>query len=154
MITYILDSNIIIKLWEQDPKLLITMGDKKNFKYIIPKNIAEEIAIKERCKYKDTYILSQRFLDLINHIEDNKDIDIEDFIKSSNIRISENKEIYYLNNNKLSKSDLILIALAKNDKDYIIVTEDKRLLNSTREILGGEKAVTLEEFINVVEGFI
>lgn len=149
MITYILDSNIVIKLWNQKPELFRLMKENKKFKYIIPKNIAEEIAVKERCRYKGTYILSQRFLDLISYIEDHKDIDIEDFINKNNIKVCENNKAYYFNDNKLSKNDLILISLANSTKNYIIVTEDKRILKASREILGYKKAITLEEFITI-----
>ena len=60
---YLIDSNIIIKLWERNEDNLSELI--KENKIVILKDVLEEISIKEKRKYKGNYILSQRFCELL-----------------------------------------------------------------------------------------
>ena len=55
--------------------------------------------------------------------------------------------IYYVNGNKLSKTDFMLLYLCSINENSVIVTEDKKLLKASKDILGNNKSINLKEFL-------
>lgn len=70
------------------------------------------------------------------------------FQKSNiSIKYDSNKQIYYINGNKLSTNDYNLICICENYKQYTLVTEDKKMLNSAKIILDPSRVFTFNEFL-------
>ncbi len=122
------------------------MKDRK-IHFVIPNEVAKEISQKEYIVYQGTSILSDRFLKLLPYIDDelNKE-KVNDFcykIKAKRLLSG----TYYINENKLSETDFMLLYLCNNNKNSIIVTQDKRLLKASKDILGNDKSIDLKEFL-------
>ena len=146
-VVYVLDSNIIISIWNSKVNILEKLMHDGNIHFVIPNEVAEEVSQKEYIVYKGTSILSDRFLKLLPYIDDelNKD-EVNDFcykIKAKKLLSG----TYYINENKLSETDFMILYLCSNKKNSVIVTEDKKLLKASRDILGDDKSINLKEFL-------
>ena len=64
-----------------------------------------------------------------------------------NILVNIYKRHYYVNGNKLSKIDFMLLYLCSINENSVIVTEDKKLLKASKDILGNNKSINLKEFL-------
>lgn len=146
-VVYVLDSNIIISIWNSKTGILDELIKSRNVHFIIPNEVAKEISQKEYTVYQGTSILSDRFLKLLPYIDDelNKD-KINDFcykIKAKRLLSG----TYYVNENKLSETDFMLLYLCSNNENSVIVTQDKKLLKASKDILGSDKSIDLKEFL-------
>lgn len=146
-VVYVLDSNIIISIWNNKMSILDELMKNKKIHFIIPNEVAKEISQKEYTVYQGTSILSDRFLKLLPYIDDelNKD-KINDFcykIKAKKLLSG----TYYINENKLSETDFMLLYLCNNNKNSVIVTQDKKLLKASKDILGSDKSIDFKEFL-------
>lgn len=65
---YLLDSNIVIRLWEKYPELLDKIEGAKGIDYKLSKNIAGELSVKEYRVINGVPVLTDKFLKLLNHI--------------------------------------------------------------------------------------
>ncbi|QGU94634.1 hypothetical protein GOM49_05530 [Clostridium bovifaecis] len=178
---YLLDANIVIKIWKVCPHLFKDMKKARNLDFKISRYIAEELSIKEFTKFNGVQVLTERFLELLDHIIDveiddvsqlypcnesvksdlKKDIHIKEYNLKEDIHIRKygsvkgahiikydsQKNIYIINENKISKGDFSLIYACEVNKDYILVTEDKRLLSSAKFILDPAKVMNFDEFM-------
>lgn len=127
--------------------ILDELMKNKKIHFIIPNEVAKEISQKEYTVYQGTSILSDRFLKLLPYIDDelNKD-KINDFcykIKAKKLLSG----TYYINENKLSETDFMLLYLCNNNKNSVIVTQDKKLLKASKDILGSDKSIDFKEFL-------
>lgn len=146
---YLLDANIVIKLWKRHPNLLDKIDEVKGINYKITKNIAGELSTKEYRDYNGVPILTDKFMRLLDHI-----IEIEESIfqtglgEEAVVKYDANKKIYYINDNKLSVNDYSLIALCRKYEQYTLVTEDKQIFSSAGSILGSSRVLDFNGFIN------
>ena len=65
---YLLDTNIVIKVWNKYPDLLDTIENIKSVDFKISEDIAGELSVKEYVKFNEDFILSNKFLKLLGHI--------------------------------------------------------------------------------------
>lgn len=146
-VVYVLDSNIIISIWNSKMNILEKLMKDRTIHFVIPNEVAKEVSQKEYIVYQGASILSDRFLKLLPYIDDelNKD-KVNDFC----YKIKAKKLLggtYYINENKLSETDFMLLYLCSNNKNSVIVTQDKRLLKASKDILGNDKSIDLKEFL-------
>ncbi|MGV8981991.1 hypothetical protein [Clostridium sp.] len=146
---YLLDTNIIIKVWNKYPTLLDSIENKKFIDFKISEDIAGELSVKEYVKFKEDFILSNKFLKLLGHIiVNNRSNYNEESIKNDFIKYEKNKNIYFVNGDKISINDYILIDICEKNKEYTLVTEDKRMLRSAKIILEDSRVLNFQEFLD------
>jgi len=153
---YILDANIIIKIWDKCPNLFSEIEKTGIVDFKISKDIANELSQKEYKTFNGVPILSDKFLKLLDHIIDNH-INIDSSIlEMTNISVRFNSltKMYSINNNKISLNDFNLISLCKSNRDYLLVTEDNKLQNSAKLILESNQILTFEEFLNEIKVYL
>lgn len=147
-VEYLLDANIVIKLWKSCPELLDKMEQSAVVDYKLTKNIAGELSTKEYRNYNGIPILTEKFMKLLEHI-----IEIDEEIYEDNhgieadVRYDSRKNIYYINDNKLSDNDFSLIAFCNKHDGYILVTEDKKIYQSAKYVLGNSRVLSFAEFM-------
>lgn len=134
---YLLDTNIIIILWDKHPEIINDLIEKERL--IVLKEISEELVLKERIFYKGQQVLSERFCKLLFSI---LEIDKSEFSKF--LSIIEGKEFKKRN---LSENDLVLLYSCHLNKNFILVTEDKYLFNVSRDLLGEKRVMNLNLLI-------
>lgn len=145
---YLLDANIIIRIWRAYPYLLDKIDAFNGVDYRISKDIAGELSAKEYRNYNGMPVLTDKFMKLLDHVIELDDIS-EDYKSdvSAMIKYDSNKKIYYFNENKLSISDFKLIMLCEKFDKFVLVTEDKKIYNSAQILLGKPRVLNFEAFI-------
>lgn len=125
---YLLDTNNIIKLWDDNSMLLEKLIEEN--KVVILKEVLEELSIKEKKIYRRQEVLSERFCKLLPCSIEVKNNDISGFFMIYDYEIKGKFE-----NNNLSKNDLLQINACYIDESLTLITEDKELFNIGKHIL-------------------
>jgi predicted nucleic acid-binding protein len=151
---YLLDANIVIQVWSKYPNLLDIIENKKNIDFKISEDIAGELSVKEYVKFNKDFVLSNKFLKLLGHI-----ITIEgpsfdkEYIQSDLIKYEKNKSIYLVNGDKISINDYSLIYICNKNKEYTLVTDDKKMIRSAKVLLDSSKVLNFKQFLDELKGF-
>jgi len=146
---YLLDTNIVIKVWNKYPTLLDTIENVEWIDFKISEDIAGELSVKEYVKFNQDFVLSNKFLKLLGHIITNSDPSInENSAESDLIKYEKNKKIYFVNGDKISINDYSLIEICEKNKDYTLVTEDKKMLRSAKIILDSSRVLNFQQFLD------
>lgn len=148
MMDYLLDTNVVIGLWAQHNSTIDKLIEDKKIKII--EEVVQELAVKERRKYKGQHVLSERFCKLLNFIIEVDKARIDEFYSMLNIKYSNKGNAYFNNTNKLSKNDLFLLYSCYLNNNYILVTEDKYLFNTANNVLGKDRVLTLKMLVESV----
>lgn len=125
---YLLDTNIIIKLWNENSMFLEKLIEGN--KVVILKEVLEELSIKEKRIYRRKEVLSERFCKLLPCGIEVKDSDISGFFMIYDYETKGKFE-----NNNLSRNDLLQICACYTDESLTLITEDKELFNIGKYIL-------------------
>lgn len=145
--TYLLDTNIVIKIWEKYPNLLEDIEKSEEIDFKIHQDIAGELSRKEFKQIKRVSVLSDRFIKLLDHIINDNTSSVQNSTYSDFIRHNSNSNIYLVNGNKISVNDFTLIRVCKENENYILVTEDKKMINSAKHVLDSSRVLTFKEFM-------
>ena len=139
---YLLDTNIIIKLWERDNKSL----DKllKENKVLILREVLNELSIKETKEYKRKEVLSERFCKILPY-----SMEVEKENVSGFYMIFDYKTKDKISSNNLSQNDLLQLYACYINDEVNLVTEDKELFNIAKYILGDDRVLETKELINL-----
>ena len=139
---YLLDTNIIIKLWDENEKSL----DKilKENKVFILREVLNELSVKETKEYRRKEVLSERFCKLLPY-----SIEVEKENISGFYMIFDYKTKDKFNSNNLSQNDLLQVYACYINADLNLVTEDKELFNIAKYILGDDRVLSINELINL-----
>ncbi len=135
---YLLDTNIIVSLWENDPNILEDLI--KNDKARVVNEVLNELSVKETKLYRRREVLSERFCKLLNICIDIEKANLSGFYFVFDCEIKGKYE-----NNNLSENDLLQIYSVYIDKELILVTEDKELYNIGKHILGEDNVMNLKD---------
>jgi len=146
---YLLDTNIVIKVWNKYPTLLDTIENVEWIDFKISEDIAGELSVKEYVKFNQEFVLSNKFLKLLGHIITNSDPSLnENSTGNDLIKYEKNKNIYFVNGDKISINDYSLIEICEKNKDYTLVTEDKKMLRSAKIILDSSRVLNFQQFLD------
>lgn len=146
---YLLDTNIIIKIWSKYPTLLDTIESIEGIDFKISEDIAGELSVKEYVRFNNDFVLSNKFLKLLPHIITSKSpASIKESIGGDLIKYNENKNMYFINGDKISINDYGLIDICEKNKDYVLVTEDKRIIRSAKVILDSSRILNFQQFLD------
>lgn len=150
---YLLDSNIVIIIWEKYPNLFNDIEKNNYVDFRISKDIARELSQKEFKTYNGVQILSDKFLSILSHVLEEEVNVLEDKL-NVNIKRNERAGVFIINDNKLSTSDFNLLCICNRYEEFILVTEDKRLISSARLILDPNRVLNFTEFIDSLKDYL
>ncbi|MBU3143606.1 hypothetical protein [Clostridium sp. CF012] len=146
---YLLDTNIVIQVWNKYPTLLDTIENIESVDFKISEDIAGELSVKEYAKFNEDFVLSNKFLKLLGHIiTNNSPTFTQGFIGSHFIKYEKNESIYFINGDKISINDYSLIDICERNKGYTLVTEDKKMLRSAKIILDTSRVLNFQQFLD------
>jgi len=151
---YLLDANIIIKIWNKCPKLLDEIENCSNLHFKISQDIAIELSQKEFASFNGIPVLSKKFLKIIDHVVQEPSLDKNLFSnKSVKIIYNDKTKVYNVDQFKVSKSDFNLICICNKYESYSLVTEDKKLVSCAIKIIDPSRVLSFENFINEVKSY-
>ena len=142
MIKYLLDTNVIINLWNNNEKFLDRL--LKEDKIVILNEVLNELSIKETKMYRRKEVLSARFCRLLPYSIEVLKENISGFYM---IFDCEGKGKFEKNN--LSEIDMLQLYSCYIDDSLKLVTEDKVLYNIGKCILGEERVISIENLFNI-----
>lgn len=146
---YLLDANIVIKVWNKYPNLLDDIETMDCIDFKISQDIAGELSVKEYIKFNKDFILSTKFMKLLGHIITSNGASYTGkSIESDFVKYEKNKNIYFNNGDKISINDYSLIHICEKNKDYTLVTEDKRMIRNAKIILDSSRVLNFEQFLD------
>jgi len=146
---YLLDTNIVIKVWNKYPTLLDAIENIDCIDFKISEDIAGELSVKEYVKFNKDFVLSNKFLKLLGHIITNSGPSfIEECTPHDFIKYEQNKNIYFVNGDKISINDYSLIEICEKNKDYTLVTDDKKIIRSAKIILDSSRVLNFDQFLD------
>ena len=140
---YLLDTNIIIKLWDKKDDKCLDKLLKEN-KILILREVLNELSIKETKEYRRKEVLSERFCKLLPY-----SIEVEKESISGFYMVFDYKTKDKFNSNNLSQNDLLQLYACYINYDLNLVTEDKELFNIAKYILGDDRVLSINELINL-----
>ena len=140
---YLLDTNIIIKLWDKKDDKSLDKLLKEN-KILILREVLDELSIKETKEYRRKEVLSERFCRLLPY-----SIEVEKESISGFYMVFDYKTKDKFNSNNLSQNDLLQLYACYINYDLNLVTEDKELFNTAKYILGNNRVLSMNELINL-----
>lgn len=140
---YLLDTNIIIKLWDKKDDKSLDKLLKEN-KILILREVLNELSIKETKEYRRKEVLSERFCKLLPY-----SIEVEKESISGFYMVFDYKTKDKFNSNNLSQNDLLQLYACYTNDDLNLVTEDKELFNIAKYILGNNRVLSMNELINL-----
>ncbi len=140
---YLLDTNIIIKLWDKKDDKSLDKLLKEN-KILILREVLDELSIKETKEYRRKEVLSERFCRLLPY-----SIEVEKESISGFYMVFDYKTKDKFNSNNLSQNDLLQLYACYTNDDLNLVTEDKELFNIAKYILGNNRVLSMNELINL-----
>jgi predicted nucleic acid-binding protein len=153
MSEYLLDTNVIIKIWEFNSSIIDKIIKFNKIKVL--KEVLQELAIKERQNYKGQQVLSERFCKLLSFIMEVDTKKIAEFYSLLDLKFSEKGNAYFRGTEKLSENDLILLYACHLHSNLILVTEDKYLFKAVSDLLGRDRVISLKTLIErAVDGQI
>ncbi|MFW2491816.1 DUF4411 family protein [Clostridium chromiireducens] len=142
---YLLDTNVVIGLWKRYSCVVDKLIQDKRIKIL--REVAEELAVKERKKYKGQEVLSEKFCKLLLFTIEIDKTNIKEFYAMIDIKYSKKGNAYFHDTNKLSENDLLLLYTCYLNDNLILVTEDKYLFNAAENILGKDRIISLNTLI-------
>ena len=135
---YLLDTNIIVNLWDSDAVMLENLLIKDKVRIV--NEVLSELSIKETKLYRRKEVLSERFCKLLNFCIDIEEGNLSGFYTIFDCEVKDKYE-----KNNLSRNDLLQIYSAYTDENLILVTEDKELYNIGKYILDEDRVMNLKE---------
>lgn len=142
---FILDTNIIIKLWKKDNIVLERFLEFNEI--LIVREVLEELSKKEKRLFNGEYIMSERFMSLVPFMKEIDRLEFRKFINSIDFEKIKGKA-YYFKKNKITEIDMILIYSSKINTDFKLVTEDIGLFESAKLLLGEDKVLRLNDIFS------
>jgi predicted nucleic acid-binding protein len=143
---YLLDTNVVIGLWKQNPFVINKLIEENKIKIL--EAVSQELVVKERREYKGKQILSERFCKLLPFVIEVDRAELKEFYSMLNIKHSQKGNTYF-NTDKLSEIDLILLYTCYLDDNLILVTEDKYIFHAANVILGKERVIGLKRLVEI-----
>jgi hypothetical protein len=150
---YLLDSNIVIIIWRKYPNLFNDIEKNNYVDFRISKDIAKELSQKEFKAYNGVQILSDKFLSILDHVLEEEVNVLEDKF-NVNIKRNERAGVFIINDNKLSTSDFNLLCICHRHEEFILVTEDKKLISSAKLIFDPNRVLNFTEFIDSLKEYL
>jgi len=153
---YLLDTNIVIGLWDKNPNLFDLLDKTNNIDYKITSRIMLEISQKEFLFLGDVpFNVTERFAKLMKHyVQDIYSSGDPSYRDDRFFKSDENGIPYIIKGNISTYTDKSLIVFCQNNNDLTLVTNDKRLIKCAKLILGDCRVLNLFDFLKEVEKFI
>jgi predicted nucleic acid-binding protein len=145
----LLDTNIVIRIWEDKLKLLDMIEKSNKFDYKITNETAMELANGEMQEIIP--VISKKYQKISGHIINNDTCSIDPNWRENRFLFeAEDGNVYYKVGNKISTVDYGIVLMCQN-YDLILVTEDRRIFKSARLVLPESRVMKFDEFKKLIE---
>lgn len=145
---FLLDTNIIIKIWNENPDLLDFIEKSSCIDYKITNDCMCELANGEINNFLPQ--MSPKFRMLVRHIV-NSGSQRDKNLKENRFFVIVDGKIFIQVCNKVDAEDYGCIFYCQNHSQYILVSEDKRMRKSAQKVLGSSRVMNYKQFLNAIK---
>ena len=145
MDTYLLDANIIIKLWNEAPDVLDAVEADANIDFRITNNVALELIKGEQDQFFPK--MAPKYQKLIKHMVNAPGQFPDKPYKENRFLEEIDGKLTVVIGNKVSSVDYLMILTCQNEHSYKLVTEDAKMLKSSNLVLDESRILNYNEFI-------
>lgn len=142
-LSYLLDTNIIIKIWTEDNQIL------EGVDFFISNETFQELSVREIDKVTGEF--SKRLVGLTDKVIQNNAYSGNPSWREWRFLVEKDGEICYREGNRVSNVDYGLISMCQNNSTLILVTNDKKMLRSGRLVLTKNRIINYEEFLKLMK---
>ncbi len=148
MKTYILDTNIVIKIWKDTPYLFDLLDNNQEIDYKITNDSIVELT-KGRGELEQFFPkVFDKYKKILKHIINNPSTIVNKPDKENRFIKKENNEISVIIGNNISSEDYSIIVLCQQNQDFVLVTNDKKMLKSGKIVLQDCQLLNYDNFID------
>ena len=145
MITYVLDSNIIIKLLNDSPQILDLIENCQELEYIVTNEVLMEVVNGENEPLSS--LASPKYRKLMSHRR-NADFSSDGGREKTPFLVDkiDGKPVVLIGN-RITYIDLSSIIFCQNNPECTLVTNDKKMLKNSSKVLGKDRILNYNDFI-------
>jgi hypothetical protein len=147
MKTYILDTNKVIKIWKDTPYLFDLLDNSPDVIYKITNDSICELT--RGCGELEQFFpkVSDKYKRILKHIINNPSTIVKKPDKENRFITKVNDEIYFITGNMISSEDYSTIILCRDNPNFILVTDDKKMFKSGKLVLQNSQLMNYDNFI-------
>jgi hypothetical protein len=146
MRTYIIDTNVVIKIWKDNPYLFDLLDSSPEMIYRITNDTICELTHGTGEIDHIFPRVTKKYQRLFRHIINNPSTIITDGKENRFIK-KDNDEFTVFIGNMVSKEDYSTIFLCQNNPSFTLVTNDKKMLKSGKLVLQKSQLMDYNTFI-------
>lgn len=141
---FLFDTNIIIKLWNENPVILDALDKYKDVDYKVTNETVMELANGDINEFFPK--VSSKYQQLLNHMVQNDAYHGDSTWRENRFLFEKNGQVFYTVGNKISSVDYGIVSMCQN-YNFVLVTNDKKILKSARLVLPRDQVIDYYEFI-------
>lgn len=145
MDTYLLDANIIIKLWNEAPDVLDAIEAHTNVDFRITNDVVLELVKGEQDQFFPK--MAPKYQKLMKHMVNAPGQFPDKPYKENRFLKEIDGKVTVVIGNKVSSVDYLMVLTCQNEPSYKLVTEDAKILKSSNLVLDESKFLNYDEFI-------
>ena len=145
MVTYVLDVNIVIKLWNDNPDVLDLIELHQDSDFIVTNEVLLELVNGEVDQFCPE--MSPRYIKIVKHMRNSGYAGEGGRTKTPFlIKVIEGKP-HGLSGNRIAYIDLSTIMFCQNNPAYYLVTSDGKMIKSAIKVLEKDHVLNYNDFI-------
>lgn len=144
--TYVLDTNIIIRVWDECPDVLTGIEAAPDMDFLVTTGALQELSDGEPGHFFPK--MSPKFQRLIKHLVNTNEFAGGKKYKENRFPVLDGDDVRVVIANKVSSVDHGEINVCQNNADSKLVTEDGKIQKSARLVLGESRVLAYDDFIS------
>jgi hypothetical protein len=146
MVTYVLNANIIIRLWNDAPYVLDIIERHPDSDYVVTNEILLELVNGEVEQFFP--MIAQKYQKLVKHMRNSGYSGVGGRTKTHFLVNKIDGQPMVLTGNRISTIDLSTIIFCQNNPTCILVTTDNKMLKNAVCVLGKDHVLNYDEFLD------
>lgn len=146
---YLLDTNIILTIWEKESNLLDVIESSALVDFKVTNDCFVELG--HYVPDLDAFLNDPHIEQILRHSINNDVSSMLPSHKENRLTVKIENEIYSIVGNKVSATDYSLLVMCQNYSHLTLVTDDKRLLKNARRIVPPIQFLDLKGLISDLE---
>ena len=148
METFVLDTNVVIRVWAERPQLFDAIEQTPGLDYRVMNDVVLELLKKDSNEFFPQ--MSPRYQQLVRHLVHSPGSLSEKPFKENRFLTQQGDDIEVVIGNKVSATDFLQVLLCQNNSTFILVTEDTKVLKSAKRVLPESRVLNYEAFLEAL----
>ena len=148
METFVLDANIVIKVWAERPQIFDAIEQTSELDCRVMNDVVLELLEKDGTEFFPE--MSPRYQQLMRHLVHSPGFLPEKPYKENRFLSKQRDDIKVVIANKVSSTDFLQVLLCQNNPEFMLVTEDTKVLKSAKRVLPESRVLDYKRFLDAL----